>query len=165
MSSPTTRAAVFGLAFHGAVSAGAVAVAAANHARVDGRFWVLSVPLVLIAGAAAYALVVGPYLSRRSSAGRSVVLVDCLIGMLAECAAVALFALLFGLSSGLGTLPQGGASGVLVTAANGAAFALLYAAANFMEQILVIGNAAGLAGWLILRRAPRSGQAPDRGAA
>ena len=109
-------------------------------------------PLLLVAAAAVYALVIGPYLARRDPGKRWVVLNDCLLGMLAECAVVTVFALLHGVIAALPALPEAGAGGFLVAAAANASFALLYALANFMDQILVIGNAAGLVGWWLLRR-------------
>jgi hypothetical protein len=72
--------------------------------------------------------------------------------MFAELAVVAFTAAAFGVIDAV-TAAEG------VTAAsvgNHVLFVFLYAVGNFLTQILVIGNLAGLIGWVLLkRRAPK----------
>lgn len=163
MRTPLRVAAVYGLLFHAVVAAIVVWVARSHRARIEPGFWWVAVPLVLAAGAGGFALVAGPYLRRRNDRRRGVVLVDALVGMLAECVTVVQLALLFGAVAAART--GGGAAAALAAFASNASFVALYAAASFLEQILVVGNAAGLVGWWLLKRAGRVGaSAPHAGA-
>jgi hypothetical protein len=106
----------------------------------------VAVPVLLVSALVAYALVVAPYVPKRSKR-RGVVLFDCLVGMLAELVILVLTSVGYG---AIAALLQGAPP---VAVASAAMLTMLYAFAAFLTQVLAVGNAAGLLGWLILEKA------------
>jgi hypothetical protein len=150
-SATRLETALYGAAFHAAVGGALVAIAAWNRAAIPARFWAIALPCAVVMGGLVYLLAVAPYVMRRVYRKGSVFF-DSAVGMFAELAVVAFTAAAFGVIDAV-TAAEG------VTAAsvgNHVLFVFLYAVGNFLTQILVIGNLAGLIGWVLLkRRAPK----------
>ncbi len=109
-----------------------------------GRDLVLvAVPLLLLSSFLVYAFAVSRYVERREGTQKAVV-VDSLVGMLAECMIFTLAAALFGIYEGF----KYGAGALLPSVLTN----LLWAYATFLVQMLVIGNLAGLVGWFVLKK-------------
>jgi hypothetical protein len=110
-----------------------------------------------------YAFVVGPYLPRRPTT-KGAVLFDSAVGMFAECALVVLTAILYAFIASARAPVGGGIGPYFADVASTALFAFLWSFGSFITQILVVGNAAGLVGWWVLkrlaRRAPPASPAP-----
>jgi F0F1-type ATP synthase membrane subunit c/vacuolar-type H+-ATPase subunit K len=139
----------YGLVFHAVVAAALVGIAAKNRAPIPTLFWTITIPALLFAAFVIYALAVSPYVARRVQR-RGAVFYDALVGMAAEPAIVALTALVYGL---VGASAAGGGLRVFANElAARAQLAMLWSFANFMTQILVIGNAAGFVGFVVLKR-------------
>lgn len=143
-------AALYGLAFHAVVAAVVIWTAARNQADIPTSFWWSAVPPFLVAAAAVYAFVVGPYLPRRPTT-RSALLWDSSIGMLAEVCVLAATSILFAFTTSTGAL-AGGAGAYLVAVASRATSAFLFSVGSFFLQLLVVGNAAGLLGFWVLKK-------------
>jgi hypothetical protein len=141
---------LYGLLFHAVVVAVVVAIALKNRAAIEPLFWAVAVPSLLVAAFVVYALAVSRYVARRDAQRKGVVFFDALVGMAAEPAIVALTALGYGLFAAVADAQAG--AGYLGALGNRTAFGFLYAVANFMTQILVIGNAAGLVGFVVLKK-------------
>lgn len=138
---------LYGAAFHAAVGGTLVAIAAWNRAPIPPRFWAIALPCAVVMGGLVYALIVAPYAMRREYR-KGIVFFDSAVGMFAELAVVAFTALAYGVIDAA-TSPEG-----LTAAAvgNHVLFVFLYAVGNFLTQVLVIGNLAGLVGWVLLKR-------------
>jgi hypothetical protein len=146
------RVGLFGLAFHVA-AAGLLAAKAARAPGSDPRAVVGPAAAAAAAAFAVYALLVAPYAQKRLGSARSgVVLHDFLVGMLAELAVVGLAALLFGAATTAGVLAVAGAGGWLAATGRAAAFAFLWTIGTAMTEVLVLGNAAGFAGFIVLKK-------------
>lgn len=150
MRSIRVRVGLYGLVFHAVVVLCALAVAAANRAPIHARFWAIAAPALLVAAFAMYALVVAPYVARRA-AKRGVAFLDAAIGMAVEPAVAILATVLFSVVSAWPALADGAAA-YAATIGGHVYLALLWLVANFATQILVIGNAAGFVGFLLLKR-------------
>jgi hypothetical protein len=150
MRSIRLRVGLYGLVFHAVVVLGALAVAAANRAPIHARFWAIAAPALLVAAFAMYALVVAPYVARRT-VKRGVAFLDAAIGMAVEPAVAILATVLFSTISA-GPALGDGAAAYAATLGGQLYLALLWLVANFATQILVLGNAAGLVGFLLLKR-------------
>ena len=144
------RVGLYGLVFHAVVVLCALAVAAANRAPIHARFWAIAAPALLVAAFAMYALIVAPYVARRT-AKRGVAFLDAAIGMAVEPAVAILATVLFSVVSAWPALADGAAA-YAATIGGHVYLALLWLVANFATQILVIGNAAGFVGFLLLKR-------------
>jgi hypothetical protein len=143
---------LFGLAFHVA-AAGLFAAKAAGVPGSDPRAVIGPGAAAAVAAFAVYALLVAPYAQKRfGSARKGVVLYDFLIGMLAELAVVAVAALLFGAATTAGALAAAGLGGWLAAAGRAAAFSFLWTIGTTMTEVLVLGNAAGFAGFIVLKK-------------
>lgn len=144
------RAALYGAAFHAAVVVIMIALAVKNRAPLDGHVLARAIPILLVAAAVLYFFIAGPYLGTRSKR-KSAVFSDALIGMVLEVAVVALTSILYALVATLPALGQG--FGTFGSAfGQSSAYTLLWMFGSFFTQILVIGNAAGLIGWFILKK-------------
>lgn len=139
----------FGALFHLAIALAVAAVGAANRADISGRFWATTIPALVLAAAAVYAVVVAPYVAKRPT-GKGRVLFDCAVGMLSEIAIIALTAVVWAVIVSWPALGDG-ITTFLGAAGNNAFFGLLWAIASFTTHVLVLGNAAGLVGFLLLR--------------
>jgi hypothetical protein len=154
---------LFGLVFHVA----AAALLAAKAAAAPGADW-RAIPGPAAAAAVAafvvYAVIVTPYARKRFGSGkRGVVLFDFLVGMLAEIAVVALASLFFAIFSASGGM-AGGIGAYLQQIASTAVLAFLWVVGTTMTEVLALGNAAGFAGWFVLKKlAERAGRAAERG--
>jgi hypothetical protein len=148
----TTRVSVglYGLLFHAAVVGAVAWVGHRNQAGIPARFWVETVPPFLAAAFAVYAAVVTTYVQRRATA-RSAVLFDSAVGMFAEIAVFVLAAFLYAVTNA-GPAARDGLAAWASAAARTTFFAVLWAFGSFFLQILVVGNAAGLVGWWVLKR-------------
>ena len=82
---------------------------------------------------------------------RNSVVIDSLVGILAEYIIVTLAVILYGLYEGLGSglRADDGMGKSLLT---GVLMNLLWVYATFMVQVLLLGNLCGLAGWFLLRK-------------
>lgn len=147
---PKLAVGLYGLLFHAVVVAVVVGIAVKNRAPIEPTFWLAAVPSLLVAAFVVYALAVSAYVARREQR-KGAVLFDALVGMVAEPAIVALTALGYGLAAAIAGA-QAGAGGFLGELGNRAVFGFLYAIANFLTQILVIGNAAGFVGFVVLKK-------------
>ena len=146
---------LYGAVFHGVVGGALVAIATWNRAPIPERFWAIALPCAVVVGGLVYLVAVAPYANRRVYRKGSV-FTDSAVGMFAELAVVAFTALFYGL------IDAATAAESVTAAALGqhVLYVFLYAVGNFLTQILVIGNLAGLVGWVLLkRRAPE----PDAG--
>lgn len=148
-------AGLYGVAFHAVVVLVLVWIAVKNQANVPAEFWWRTTPPFLVAAFVVYALLVGPYLPRRPTT-KGAVFFDSAVGMLAECAIVVFTAIVYAFVTARGG--GEGAGGYLANAASTALFAFLWSFGSFITQILVIGNAAGLVGWWVLKK--RASRAP-----
>lgn len=140
---------LFGLVFHALVVAAYLGVARSNRAPIDARFWTVGTLCLLPAAFTAYALLVTPYVARRNQK-RGVAFLDAAIGMAVEPAIAILATVLFSLVSARPAL-RDGAAAFAATLAGHTYVGLLWLAANFTTQILVLGNAAGFLGFLVLK--------------
>lgn len=148
MSRVSRRAVAFyGVAFHAIVVVVLAAVAAGKAVPVPRGLYGAAVGPVLIASFAVYYWVVGRYVARRRHS-RGAVFTDSAVGMFAECMIVPLAAALYGIvvATTLSTADFFGA------AVHNALASLLYVFGTFFVQLLAIGNAAGLIGWVVLKR-------------
>jgi hypothetical protein len=147
---------LFGLAFHLA-AAGLLGLQMAR--RAPGSPWgVLLAPglAAAAAGFLVYALLVAPYAAKRlGTARRGVVLYDFLVGMVVEVAVLAVGALLHAAGTSVATLASAGLSGYLAAVAGGAAFSFLWVVGTAFTEVLVLGNAAGFLGFIVLKRVAR----------
>lgn len=150
MRTNRVRVGLYGLIFHGLVVVAALGVAKSNRVAVDARFWTVGGACLLAAAFAVYALLVARYVARRVDK-RGVALADMAIGMAAEPAVAILATVLYSLVSAAPALGQGGGAFAGTLGAH-VYVGLLWLAANFLTQILVLGNAAGFAGYFLLKR-------------
>jgi hypothetical protein len=142
---------VYGALFHLVVAAVVAWVGHRNQAGIPAVFYLKAVPPFVLSGFLVYALVVGAYVPRRAP-GRATFLTDSVIGMLAELSVIVLTTLLYAFGSSLPALREAGVGAYLGTLGNTAFFATMWAFGSFFLQILVVGNAAGLLGWLVLKK-------------
>ncbi len=149
-NSSRKRAAAYGAAFHAAVVVIMIGIAILNRARLDIPVLARAVPLLILSATGLYYFIVGPYLDGRSQR-KGAVFADSVIGMIVEAAVVALTSVLYALVAALPNLGAGvGAFGSAFGQAS--AYTLLWMFGSFFTQILVIGNAAGLIGWVVLKK-------------
>lgn len=141
---------LYGLAFHVLVVAAVAWTGHRNRAGIPATFWLEAVPPFLAAALAVYALVVAPYVPRRATT-RGAVLFDSAVGMFAETAVFVLAAFLYGVVAAAPAAREG--IGAWASSATSMTyFAVLWSFGSFFLQILVVGNAAGLVGWWVLKR-------------
>jgi hypothetical protein len=141
---------LYGVLFHVVVTGVVAWVGHRNQAGIPGSFWVQAVPPFLVAALAVYALVVAPYVPRRSTT-KGAVFFDSAVGMFAEAAVFVLAAFLY---AALVSAPAfgHGLSAYATAVASTTFFGILWAFGSFFLQILVVGNAAGLVGWWVLKK-------------
>jgi hypothetical protein len=144
------RVGLYGLIFHALVVVAALGVAKSNRVPVDAGFWALAGACLVVAAFGVYALLVARYVANRADR-RSVAITDMAIGMVAEPAIAIVATVLFSLVSAAPALGDGG-SAFAAAVARHVYVGLLWVAANFTTQILVLGNAAGFAGFFLLKR-------------
>ena len=145
-SATRLQTALDGAGFHAALGGALMAIAAWNRAAIPARFWAIALPCAIVMGGLVYLLAVAPYVTRRVYRKGSVFF-DSAVGMFAELAVVAFTAVAFGV---IDAVTAG--EGVTVAAVGShVLFVFLYAIGNFLTQILVIGNLAGLVGWVLLK--------------
>lgn len=143
---------LFGLVFHLAM-AGLLAAKAARAAASDLGAMLGPTVAAAVAAFVVYALVVTPYARKRyGTAKKGVVLYDFLIGMLAEVAVVALAALLWAIPSAAPAFAQGGVGGYFANVLRTASLGFLWAIGTAMTEIFAIGNGAGFAGFIVLKK-------------
>jgi hypothetical protein len=153
---------LYGFVFHLA-AAGLFALKAARTPGGDPRALIGPAAAAAVAALVVYALLVAPYAQKRfGSTRKGVALYDFLIGMLAELAVVAVAALLFGAASTAGGLASAGAGGWLAAAGRTTAFAFLWIIATAMTEVLVLGNAAGFVGFIVLKKLAARRGAPAK---
>ncbi|ABS28006.1 hypothetical protein [Anaeromyxobacter sp. Fw109-5] len=149
MRTNRVRVGLYGLAFHAVVVAAYLGVARSNRAPIDARFWTVGALSLFAASFIVYALLVAPYVARRVQK-RGVAFLDAAIGMAAEPAVAILATLLYSVVSAGPALREG--AGAFAGALGGLTYVgLLWLAANFATQILVLGNAAGFIGFILLK--------------
>lgn len=151
-------AGLYGVVFHVAAVAFVAAAAARNKRAVPGAFWFSTLPPLLLAAFGVYVLIVGPYLARRPQ-GRGRVFYDSAVGMFAEVPVVVTTCALYGALTAV--LAPSGSGSFASDAAQAVLYALLWCGA-FFTQILVLGNAAGLVGWVVLKKLAERGIEPAR---
>lgn len=144
------RAALYGFAFHAAVIAIMIGLALWNRAPLVPGVLARGIPILLLSATVLYWFIVGPYLPSRSKR-KGAVFADSAIGMMVELAVVTMTSILYALVATLPALAGGlGAFGGAFFST--AAYTLLWMFGSFFIQTLVIGNAAGLVGWLVLKK-------------
>jgi hypothetical protein len=143
-------AGLYGVAFHAVAAALAIYTAVRNRAGIEAGFWWTAIPPFLVAAFVVYALIVGPYLPKRPTT-RGAFFYDSAIGMLAEVAVVAGTAILYAFVVSTRVLEQG-VGAYLGAVLNMTIFGFLWALGSFFLQVLVVGNAAGLVGWWVMKR-------------
>lgn len=157
------RVGAFGCAFHASMMLLIVILGRGRGETFSWEFWGIFFPSVLVAAFAVYALLVFPYAARRVRR-RGVVLYDSAVAMLAEVVIAVATSLLVAAVHAAPSLRDAGVAGYAGALAQGTLYGLMWAASDFFLQILLVGNAAGLAGWYMLERAAQRGQraAPRR---
>jgi hypothetical protein len=150
------QVASYGALFHLTIAGAVAAIGALNRAGISGQFYATTVPALVLAAALVYAMAVAPYVAKRPT-GKGRVFFDCAVGMLAEVAIVAVTAAIWALIVSAPVLGDGFGT-FLGTAGNNAFFALLWAIASFTTHVLVLGNAAGFVGFMLLRLRERRGR-------
>ena len=110
----------------------------------------VAMPLLLLSAFLVYGVVVARYVQRREGMQKAVI-IDSLVGILAEYMIFTLAALLFGIFDGLraGLSSDAGLGKALLT---GVVMNMLWVYATFLVQVLVLGNLCGLVGWFLLRK-------------
>lgn len=151
-------AGLYGVAFHAVAIGLAVWTARRNQAEIPATFWWQIVPPLLVAAFVVYALVAGSYVPKRPDR-KGLVFFDSVMGMVAELGIAALTSILYAFVTATGALAQG--FGAYLAAAGSTtlfAFLWLLAGRNSFITLLVVGNAAGLVGWWVLKKvgAPRA---------
>jgi hypothetical protein len=118
--------------------------------RFDANLFLTAVPLLLLSSFLVYAFVVSRYVQRREGMQKPVV-IDSLVGILAEYMIFTFAAVLLGLVDGLrsGSAAEAEIGRSLLT---GVVMNVLWVYATFLVQILVLGNLCGLVGWFLLRK-------------
>lgn len=166
ISMRTSRAWVglYGVLFHVVVACAAAWLGYRNQAGIPASFWAEAVPPFLLAAFAVYAGVVATYVPRRPTT-KGAVFFDSAVGMFAEAAVFAVGALLWAALVSTPALGQQGLSGYASAVAGTAAFGILWSFGSFFLQILVVGNAAGLVGWWVLKRIDARRRPPEAPAA
>lgn len=149
MRTNRVRVGLYGLVFHAVVVAAYLGVARSNRAPIDARFWTVGALSLFAASFTVYALLVAPYVARRVQK-RGVAFLDAAIGMAAEPAIAILATVIFSVVSASPALREG-LSTFAGTLGGHAYVGFLWLAANFATQILVLGNAAGFLGFLLLK--------------
>lgn len=150
------RVGVFGILFHASMASLIAILAAARGEPFSRAFWLVFLPVILLASFLAYALVVWPYAARRTRR-RGVVLYDSAVGMLAEIVIAVVTSVMMAAVHATPVLRGAGAAAYAGAIAQGTVHGLLWTLSDFFLQVLIVGNAAGIAGWYVLeRRAQRS---------
>jgi len=147
---PKLWAGLYGAAFHVVVAAGVAGVALRNEANIPPSFYAMTVPPLLLAAFLVYAFVVGAYLPRRPTT-RGAVFLDSAVGMMAEIAVITLAGILYGALVTVIAPPEG-APGFFAAFGNAAFVAVFWALSEVFTHVLVIGNAAGLVGYVLLKK-------------
>jgi hypothetical protein len=117
---------------------------------IPATFWLTMVLPLLTAAFVVYALVVGSYVPKRPT-HRAAVFFDSAVGMLAELGVVVVTAVLYAFVSTGDALSEGFGA-YLGAVANKTFLGFLWAVGSFFMQILIVGNAAGFAGWWVMKR-------------
>lgn len=154
-------AGLYGLAFHAVAVGLAVWTARRNQAVIPETFWWQIVPPLLLAAFVVYALVAGAYLPKRPDR-KGAVFFDSIIGMAAELGIAALTSILYAFVAAAGAFAHG--FGAYLSAAGSMtlfAFLWLLAGRNSLVTLLVVGNAAGLVGWWVLKKVSARRAAPQ----
>ena len=152
------RVGVFGILFHASMIA-LIAILAAARGEPFSEFWLVFLPVLLLASFLVYALVVWPYAARRTRR-RGVVLYDSAVGMLAEIVIAVVTAVLMAAVHATPVLRGAGASAYAGAVAEGTLHGLLWTLSDFFIQVLIVGNAAGIAGWYVFERSAQRGPSP-----
>lgn len=145
------RVGIYGVVFHASMALLIAGLGAARGEAFSREFWLVALPAILVSAFVAYLVVVWPYVARRTRR-RGVLLYDSAVGMLAECVVAVLTSLLIAAAHATPALGRAGAIAYAGAVAQGTVYGLLWAAADFFIQILIVGNAAGVAGWYVLER-------------
>lgn len=144
---------LFGFLMHVGIVVLFLLARATRGERLEPVFLLGAIPLFLLSSYLVYVFVVSRYVEKREGV-RNPVVIDSLIGILAELIIFTITAVLFGLYDGFRT--GGGAeSGLFGALLTGVLMNILWAYATFMVHILVIGNLCGLAGWYMLKKTAR----------
>lgn len=147
---PRLWAGLYGAAFHVVVAAVVAGVTNRNQANVPTSFFALAVPPLLAASFLVYALVVGSYLPRRPTT-RGALFLDSAVGMMAEIAVVTLAGVLYGALVAL-RAPAESSPGFLTAFGSAAFVAVFWTLSEVFTHVLVVGNAAGLLGFVLLKK-------------
>lgn len=140
---------LFGLLSHAAMVAAFLLVRYLRGDRFGADLVLIAVPLLLLSAFLVYAAVVSRYVQKREGMQRTVI-IDSLVGILAEFIIVTLAALLAGLVDGVrASVGTGAGLGEQVLAS--VLMSLLWVYATLLVQVIVVGNLCGLAGWFLLR--------------
>jgi hypothetical protein len=141
---------LFGVIIHAVIVSAFLISRGFRGERIGGDMVSVAVPLLLLSSFIVYTFVVSRYVQRREGMQKPVI-IDSLVGILAEYMIFTLAAVLFGLYEGFGNRSDAGLGKALLT---GVLTNILWVYATFMVQVLVLGNLCGLVGWLLLRKEP-----------
>lgn len=145
-----SRVGFYGFLFHVVVIAAFLAARTLRGEQLGADLLFVAVPMLLLSSFLVYAFAVSKYVERRQGTQRSA-LADSLVGMLAECMIFTLAAAFAGLFEGVrrGPTAESGFWSALLTPV---IMNILWAYATFFVHILLIGNAAGLVGWFLMKK-------------
>jgi hypothetical protein len=141
----------FGAAVNAVVVIGILFFSAVTRGTPMFSIYLSAVPLLAVSAFVVYYFVVSSYVVKRAGIEKPVFF-DSLVGMLAQLIIVTLGTVCYSLwnalsnvhGQGLGTFGWDIAAGVLMN--------LLWVFGMFMVHILIVGNIAGLVGWLVLKK-------------
>lgn len=142
---------IYGAAFHASMVLLVAGIGVARGAPFSREFWLVALPAILAASFLVYLVVVWPYAARRVRR-RGVALYDSAVGMLAEVVIAMVTSVLIAAVHAAPAFGRAGAGAYAAAVAQGTLHGLLWALADFFIQILIVGNAAGIAGWYVLER-------------
>jgi|SRR3990172_4671374 len=142
--------AAYGALFH----LGAACFFGFQAARQEGApLGALAVPgaALVVAGVVVYATLVASYVPRRGRR-KGTAAWDAAVGILAECVVVVVASLLAAVPGGVHQVVSVGLAAGLAALAEQSVANALWVFAMAATHVLVVGNAAGLLGWLLLER-------------
>ena len=141
---------LFGILIHAIIVAVFLLSRNLRGERISTDIVLVAIPLLLFSSFIVYTVVVSRYVQRREGSQKSII-IDSLMGIMAEYMIFTLAAVLFGLYDGLWNR-HGSETGFGKALLTGVMMNILWVYATFMVQVLVLGNLCGLVGWLLLRK-------------
>jgi hypothetical protein len=119
--------------------------------RSEAVLYLSAMPVLAVSAFIVYYAVVSSYVAKRAGIANPVFF-DSLVGMLAEIIIVTVGTSCYSLWNTLSNLPGKGLSAFAPDFAAGFLVNILWVFGMFMVHILIAGNIAGLAGWVLLKK-------------